>query len=375
MAKKRLIKQKDKSVNHSMFHVGGGKATGAKIKSWANLRGTLKHSLRIAGAENVDPAHTDKNITMFDIEVPEEPEGATKALKERFESITEGLDKTAKNGQKKVVCEDLLFTTSPLWWNRDENGNYLHDDKENKEKLAEWVKWHERYIDQNFGKENVVYANVQLDETTPHISCQVVPIRTDKNGKRHISHSHFFDGKVETPSGAKINKMAYKVGLYQQEINKAFKTLTPSIKAKSNKEKKTYHFPKQQEIKKQRKSVKEWYGDKDKSNKENKKLTEKIKDMLWRIKGLDFEIMLKEEEAEDFDRVIEKKKNDYERFIKPIVEDMREIKKFWNEWNLEEMSIKQEEVKKKMNDLPENIAEKYDKYLPGKKKKKQKNKQ
>ena len=375
MAKKRLIKQKDKSVNHSMFHVGGGKATGAKIKSWANLRGTLKHSLRIAGAENVDPAHTDKNITMFDIEVPEEPEGATKALKERFESITEGLDKTAKNGQKKVVCEDLLFTTSPLWWNRDENGNYLHDDKENKDKLAEWVKWHERYIDQNFGKENVVYANVQLDETTPHISCQVVPIRTDKNGKRHISHSHFFDGKVETPSGAKINKMAYKVGLYQQEINKAFKTLTPSIKAKSNKEKKTYHFPKQQEIKKQRKSVKEWYGDKDKSNKENKKLTEKIKDMLWKIKGLDFEIMLKEETAEDFDRVIEKKKNDYERFIKPIVEDMREIKKLWNECNLEEMSIKQEEVKKKMNDLPENIAEKYDKYLPGKKKKKQKNKQ
>jgi len=57
------------------------------------------------------------------------------------------------------------------------------------------------------------------------------------------------------------------------------------------------------------------------------------------------------------------------------VEDMREIKKFWNEWNLEEMSIKQEEVKKKMNDLPENIAEQYEKYLPGKKKKKQKNKQ
>ena len=372
MAKKRLIKQKDKSVNHSMFHVGGGKATGAKIKSWANLRGTLKHSLRIAGAENVDPAHTDKNITMFDIEVPEEPEGATKALKERFESITEGLDKTAKNGQKKVVCEDLLFTTSPLWWNRDENGNYLHDDKENKEKLAEWVKWHERYIDQNFGKENVVYANVQLDETTPHISCQVVPIRTDKNGKRHISHSHFFDGKVETPSGAKINKMAYKVGLYQQEINKAFKTLTPSIKAKSNKEKKTYHFPKQQEIKKQRKSVKEWYGDKDKSNKENKKLTRKIKDMLWKIKGLDFEISYKEEKAEHFDKIIEEKKNDYERFIKPIVEDMREIKKFWNEWNLEEMSIKQEEVKKKMNDLPDNVAEQYEKYLPGKKKKRRK---
>ena len=97
--------------------------------------------------------------------------------------------------------------------------------------------------------------------------------------------------------------------------------------------------------------------------------------MLWKIKGLDFEILSKEETAEHFDRIIEEKKNDYERFIKPIVEDMREIKKFWNEWNLEEMSIKQEEVKKKMNDLPENIAEQYEKYLPGKKKKKQKNKQ
>jgi len=96
---------------------------------------------------------------------------------------------------------------------------------------------------------------------------------------------------------------------------------------------------------------------------------------LWKIKGLDFEIMLKEEEAEDFDRIIEEKKNDYERFIKPIVEDMREIKKLWNECNLEEMSIKQEEVKKKMNDLPDNVAEQYEKYLPGKKKKKQKNKQ
>ena len=374
MEKKRRIEQRNKDVNHSMFHVGGGKATGAKIKSWANLRGALKHTLRIAGAENVDPEHTSKNITMFGLEVPEGPEEATKALKERFDTITAGLDKTAKNGQKKVVCEDLLFTTSPYWWNRDENGNYLHNDKENKEKLEQWVKWHEQYIDQNFGKENVVYANVQLDETTPHISCQVVPIRTDKNGKRHISHSHYFDGKVETPNGAKINKMAYKVGLYQQEINKAFKTLTPSIKAKSNKEKKTYHFPKQQEIKKQRKSVREWYGDKDKSNKENKKLTRKVKDMLWKIKGLDFEISYKEEKAEHFDKIIEEKKNDYERFIKPIVEDMREIKKFWNEWNLEEMSIKQEEVKKKMNDLPENIAEQYEKYLPGKKKKKQKNK-
>ena len=375
MEKKRRIEQKNKDVNHSMFHVGGGKATGAKIKSWANLRGALKHTLRIAGAENVDPEHTSKNITMFGLEVPEGPEEATKALKERFDTITAGLDKTAKNGQKKVVCEDLLFTTSPYWWNRDENGNYLHNDKENKEKLEQWVKWHEQYIDQNFGKENVVYANVQLDETTPHISCQVVPIRTDKNGKRHISHSHYFDGKVETPNGAKINKMAYKVGLYQQEINKTFKTLTPSIKAKSNKEKKTYHFPKQQEIKKQRKSVKEWYGDKDKSNKENKKLTRKIKDMLWKIKGLDFEISYKEEKAEHFDKIIEEKKNDYERFIKPIVEDMREIKKLWNEWNLEEMSIKQEEVKKKMNDLPDNVAEQYEKYLPGKKKKKQKNKQ
>lgn len=372
MEKKRRIEQRNKDVNHSMFHVGGGKATGAKIKSWANLRGALKHTLRIAGAENVDPEHTSKNITMFGLEVPEGPEEATKALKERFDTITHGLEKKAKNGQNKVLCEDLLFTTSPNWWNRDENGNYLHNDKENQEKLEQWIKWHEQYIDQNFGKENVVYANVQLDETTPHISCQVVPIRTDKNGKKHISHSHYFDGKVETPSGAKINRMAYKVGLYQQEINKTFKTLTPSIKAKSNKEKKTYHFPKQQEIKNQRKSVREWYGDKDKSNKENKKLTRKIKDMLWKIKGLDFEILSKEETAEHFDRIIEEKKNDYERFIKPIVEDMREIKKFWNEWNLEEMSIKQEEVKKKMNNLPDNIAEQYEKYLPGKKKKRRK---
>ncbi|WP_417216050.1 plasmid recombination protein [Alcanivorax sp.] len=308
MAKKRLIKQKDKSVNHSMFHVGGGKATGAKIKSWANLRGALKHSLRIAGADNVDPAHTDKNITMFDIEVPSDPEGATKALKERFDTITQGLDKTAKNGQKKVVCEDLLFTTSPYWWNRDENGNYLHDDKENKEKLAEWVKFHEEYIDKKFGKENVVYCNVQLDETTPHISCQVVPIRTDKNGKKHISHSHYFDGKVETSNGYKINKMAHAVGNYQNSIHKIFPALEPSIKPKLNNKDKNIHFPKQAEVKAKRKSVREYYGDRDELNKEakeKKSLLKKIKEAIFKEKEkeeeLDLSIQIKERRNKELD--------------------------------------------------------------------------
>ena len=308
MAKKRLIKQKDKSVNHSMFHVGGGKATGAKIKSWANLRGALKHSLRIAGADNVDPAHTDKNITMFDIEVPSDPEGATKALKERFDTITQGLDKTAKNGQKKVVCEDLLFTTSPYWWNRDENGNYLHDDKENKEKLAEWVKFHEEYIDKKFGKENVVYCNVQLDETTPHISCQVVPIRIDKNNNRHISHSHFFDGKVSFKSGYKMNKMAYVVADYQNKINDIFPTLTPSIKSKKATEKKEVYFPKQAEVKAKRSSVREYYGDRDELNKEvkeKKTILGKIKQAIFKEKEkeeeLDLSIQLKERRNKELD--------------------------------------------------------------------------
>lgn len=313
MAKKRLIKQKDKSVNHSMFHVGGGKATGAKIKSWANLRGALKHSLRIAGAENVDPAHTDKNITMFDIEVPSDPEGATKALKERFDTITQGLDKTAKNGQKKVVCEDLLFTTSPYWWNRDENGNYLHEDPDNQEKLREWVKFHEEYIDQKFGKENVVYCNVQLDETTPHISCQVVPIRTDKNGKKHISHSHFFDGKVELKE-YKVNKMAYEVGKYQNSIHKVFPTLEPSIKSQKNEEKKTYSFPKQAEVKKKRKSVREYYGDRDELNKEVKEK----KGFLKRIK----EAIIKEKEKEEeLDLSIQNKERIDHQLNKRIKED------------------------------------------------------
>lgn len=308
MAKKRLIKQKDKSVNHSMFHVGGGKATGAKIKSWANLRGALKHSLRIAGAENVDPEHTSKNIVMFGIEVPEGAEEATKALKERFDTITQGLDKTAKNGQKKVVCEDLLFTTSPYWWNRDKDGNYLHDDKENKEKLAKWVKFHEEYIDKKFGKENVVYCNVQLDETTPHISCQVVPIRTDKNGKKHISHSHYFDGKVETKEGYKINKMAHEVRKYQNLIHKIFPTLEPSIKAKKSQNKKEAYFPKQNEVKKKRKSVREYYGDRDEINKEvkaKKTLLKKIKEAIFKEKEkeeeLDLSIQIKESRNKELD--------------------------------------------------------------------------
>lgn len=360
MAKKRLIKQKDKSVNHSMFHVGGGKATGAKIKSWANLRGALKHSLRIAGAENVDPEHTHQNITMFGIETLEDPDATLGALKKRFDTITQGLDKTAKNGQKKVVCEDLLFTTSPYWWNRDENGNYLHDDKENKEKLAEWVKFHEGYIDKKFGKENVVYCNVQLDETTPHISCQVVPIRTDKNGKRHISHSHFFDGKVETSNGYKINKMAHAVGNYQNSIHKIFPTLEPSIKPKSNNKDKNIHFPKQAEVKAKRKSVREYYGDRDELNKEVKEkkgFLQRIKEAILKEKEKEEELDLSIQAKERGVYQLENEVKTYKEAVQLIKNDFALNKKINNAIKAENLELVQElqEERKKEQERLDNF--------------------
>lgn len=343
MEKKRKINQRDKNTNNSIYSVGGGKKTGSKIKSWANLRGALKHSLRIAGAGNVDPEHTDKNITLFGIEVPEDPEGATKALKERFESITEGLETTAKNGQPKVLCEDLLFTTSPLWWNRDENGNYLHDDKENKEKLEKWVKFHEEYIDKKFGKENVVYCNVQLDETTPHISCQVVPIRTDKTGKRHISHSHYFDGKVENSEGYKINKMAVAIGKYQQHINKLFPDLSPSIKPKKSPDKKECFFPKQEENRAKRRSVREFYEDLDEANKE----VERLGDIS---EGLVIENELLKRNSTELKEEVNAYKELHEK-IKGQIELSREIKERIENENLEML----EELYEKYNKQEEEI--------------------
>ena len=128
-----------------------------KLKSKQAVRRSLKHSFREQDTPNADPTRTPENTHM----------GAKDTL-EAIQKIEARLpEKIRKNG---VLAIEYLVTASPEDMHaksRKEQDAYFSDAK----------KW----LEEKHGVENVIYAGIHRDETTPHMYAYVVPI--DSKGK------------------------------------------------------------------------------------------------------------------------------------------------------------------------------------------------
>lgn len=128
-----------------------------KLKSKQEVRRSLKHSFRAQETPNADPNRTPENTHT----------GAEDTL-DALQKIDARLpQKIRKNG---VLVIEYLITASPedmQGKTRAQQDAYFSD-------AQQWLK--ERH-----GAENVVYAGIHRDETTPHMYAYVVPI--DSKGK------------------------------------------------------------------------------------------------------------------------------------------------------------------------------------------------
>jgi hypothetical protein len=61
---------------------------------------------------------------------------------------------------------------------------------QSEKQINEWKKATFEFIEKKFGKENLIYCVCHMDEKTPHIQTEVLPVN---NGK--LNASHFFDGR------------------------------------------------------------------------------------------------------------------------------------------------------------------------------------
>jgi len=139
----------------------------AKLKSGGEVKGSLSHAFRERETANADSALFSEN-THFGAETAEAAFEAYKALLP---------DKVRKNG---VHVIEYLVTGSPEavnGMNRSEQDTYFED-------ALEWIR--ERH-----GADQVVYAGIHRDETTPHLYAYAVPI--DEKGK--LNCSAFLDGR------------------------------------------------------------------------------------------------------------------------------------------------------------------------------------
>lgn len=141
-----------------------------KIKSRSQFNASIKHHYRIGGLLNANEERTCLNYERF---TPEES-------KERFESFFGKNGKFLKRRSDAVLAIDYLVTASPEFFINKTN-----------EKIIEFLTMASDYIHKKHGEKNVLIETWELDETTPHLTIQVVPV--DGNGK--LNCKSFLGGK------------------------------------------------------------------------------------------------------------------------------------------------------------------------------------
>lgn len=186
----------------------------------ASVRGIEKHVQREASSSNTNPdidfARSSQNYNLHS-----QYQGSTykSLIKKRLEEC--GIEKVRKNGVQMV---ELLFTASPTFFDgksQDEIRQYFQD-------CYNWAC-------QKYGKKNIISAMVHLDEKTPHMHLEFVPIKDNRLNARELFkrplteiqnevHSQVFKnyglsrGETIEQKRQHISTLNYKIITLQKEI-------------------------------------------------------------------------------------------------------------------------------------------------------------
>jgi hypothetical protein len=137
----------------------------------------------------VSPANADQTRTCLNerlIEYPDGVENRTQAIQHRIEQA--GITRKIRDNQVRALQVMLSGT---------------HEDMlrlQSAGKLDEWCRDNIEWLQDTFGKENVVSAVLHLDEKTPHIHATVVPI---VQGERRKAETEKNNGKKKYRKKAK----------------------------------------------------------------------------------------------------------------------------------------------------------------------------
>ncbi|MDE6508462.1 MAG: plasmid recombination protein [Alistipes sp.] len=130
--------------------------------------GTSAHIERKVKPSNADEERTHLNRRL--IEYPDGIHTRTQAIQHRLE--TAGL--TRKVGKNQVRAIRIMLSGSP-----DDMQRIVREGR-----LDEWCTDNMKYLAATFGRENIVSADLHLDETSPHIHATLVPIVTTKRKRK-----------------------------------------------------------------------------------------------------------------------------------------------------------------------------------------------
>lgn len=164
-----------------------------KLKSNQEIKQISNHNLRLVDSRNVQKNRTPQN--RYFVGSP------------TMDVIGELTNKLAPCGKYRKDANrvvDLVLSGSPEFF-------------EDKAKTKQWEEASQKWLEDTFGKDNILYSVVHYDEKTPHFHVAIVPIHEGK-----LRSNYWFDGPV------KMKKL-------HDSYNKAVKPLglkrgSPSIK-------------------------------------------------------------------------------------------------------------------------------------------------
>ena len=130
--------------------------------------GTSAHIERKVKPSNADEERTHLNRRLVDY--PDGVQTRTQAIQHRLETAR----LTRKVGKNQVRAIRIMLSGSP-----DDMQRIVHEGR-----LDEWCTDNMKYLAATFGKENIVSADLHLDETSPHIHATLVPIVTTERKRK-----------------------------------------------------------------------------------------------------------------------------------------------------------------------------------------------
>ena len=135
--------------------------------------------------DNADRSRTHLNREL--VSFPEEVRNRTEAIQYRIDNA--GLSRKVAGNQCKAIRIILTGTHEQMMKIQEEG------------RLGRWIEANMRWLNETFGKENVVSCVLHMDEKTPHLHATIVPIVTVERQRREREGER----KYNTKSGPRLS--------------------------------------------------------------------------------------------------------------------------------------------------------------------------
>lgn len=161
-----------------------------KLKTLGNIGGSLSHNYRNRKTSNADIERA--HLNEHDLKTNQQ---TMAAIQNRFP------DKRRKDA---VLCIEHLITASPEWsgWGTGKEIEFFEKSK----------KW----LEEKYGKDNLISTTIHRDETTPHLVAYVVPVDEETgrlNAKKWLGGTRHTLTKMQTHFANHVKSLGLERGL------------------------------------------------------------------------------------------------------------------------------------------------------------------